>query len=88
MTNFKWTRVEKKLEQAGEKASEVVDNVFDAVDEIFKTTGEALKDLGKEIVNKIQTDNMTIKINGKDVVINGDVTSVKLNGKFVYKSEE
>lgn len=59
----------------------------------FEAAGEALNEAFKEVFrdtesgseSSLQTDDMNVKVKDKKAVINGDVDSVTVNGKEVYK---
>lgn len=73
-------RIGKKVEDICNKVGDICDDIGDIdISDVFDSApGHSM----------IQTDHMNVKVNDKQVVINGDVTSVKLNGTIIFKAPD
>ena len=61
--------------------SKNLDKVFENMGEVFKELEETFHGPIDDSENSIQTDNVNIKVKGKQVVVNGDIESIIFNGK-------
>ena len=78
MTSFKMKTIFSKVDGAMDAVSKAMDGIGEGLEEFASGgTGET---------NKLQTDDMTVKVESRAVTINGDVASVKLNGKVIWKA--
>lgn len=65
--------------KGGEMFERTFINFQKTMDSMNAEMNELFQSSGNE--TKVQTENMNIKIVGKEVVINGDVEKITLNGK-------
>lgn len=78
MKNFSMKTVFKSMDSSMDKISKEMDSLSEEISKAFSSDGDSE-------ISKLQTDDMTIRVEKKAVIINGDVESVKVNGK-VWKS--
>ncbi len=74
--NFSMKTVFKSVGASMDNISKEMDSLCEDISNAFSSDGE---------LSKLQTDDMTVKVEKKSVVINGDVQSVTVNGKEVWK---
>lgn len=87
----KTTIIKNVSDKIGKKVEEICDKVGDICDDIgnidFGDIDFSGADSGSSS-STIQTSHMNVKIKDQQVVINGDVTLVKLNGTVIFKAPD
>jgi len=79
-------RSNEAINKAGEAMGKAGAALGDAFNDMFKDFDKHFEDTDEE-TGRIESDKMVVDVNGTELVVKGELTQVKLNGKVIWEAE-
>lgn len=74
------------INKAGEAMGKAGAALGSAFNDVFKDFDKHFEDTDEE-TSRIESDKMVVDVSGTELVVKGELTKVKLNGKVIWEAE-